>query len=57
MNEISILIKFIKDIYIINKLKTNLLVNINILNFKNVIVMTMAISRRSTCLVKKHLSC
>ena len=30
--------KFIKNIHIINNLKTNFLININILDFKNVII-------------------
>ena len=37
-NKISIFIKFIKDIYIMNNLKTNLLINMNIFDLKDVII-------------------
>ena len=37
-DETSIFIKFIKNIHIMNNLKTNLLININILDLKNVII-------------------
>ena len=37
-DEISIFVKFIKDIHVINNLKTNFLININILDFKDVII-------------------
>ena len=37
-DEISIFIKFIKNIYIMNNLKANFLININILDFKSVII-------------------
>ena len=37
-DEISIFVKFIKNIHVINNLKTNFLININIFDFKNVII-------------------
>ena len=37
-DKISIFMKFIKDIHVINNLKTNFLININILDFENVII-------------------
>ena len=37
-DKISIFIKFIKNIHVINNLKTNLLININIFGFENVII-------------------
>ena len=36
--EKSIMIKFIKDIYVIDNLKANLLIKMNILNSKRVII-------------------
>ena len=37
-DKISIFVKFIKDIHIMNNLKTNLLINMNIFNLENVII-------------------
>ena len=37
-DEILIFMKFIKNIHIMNNLKTNLLININIFDFENVII-------------------
>ena len=37
-DEISIFIKFIKNIHVINNLKTNLLIDMNIFDFENIII-------------------
>ena len=37
------IIKFIRDIYIINNLKINLLIEINILDLKNIIIILLKI--------------